>query len=781
MRCRTLLTGILCALLIQTQFLSAQEEPTQTVRGKVYDARTQQPVAGATVQILATKLGAIGKPDGSFRIDKVPVGRYDIRISAVGYEPQIRGIVLTSGKEEVLTVGLIERILQSEAVTVTSDKGAFTPINEAALVSATVFSVDDVGRYAGSRSDPARMAQNFAGVLGASDVRNDIIIRGGSPTELLWRLDDLDVPNPNHFATQGATGGPISALNSNLLDNSDFFTGAFPAQYGDKASGVFDLHTRRGNPEKYEYLGQFGFNGLEVMAEGPVPGVDGSFIVNYRRSFLDLMEKLGMGFDIPATPIYQDGSIKIDISTSDRDKFSLTGLYGNSSLFIDGSKLDTVYTGDENVKTGTDLVSLGLRWQHLFSERLYGRLLIGSVYGFYKTALDSITTDDNSHVLDLTPWWRSHSTEGYHTARYSLHYSPDVRHYIDGGVESRLRYYTLQQERMTPEPESTEPYRMNASGTTLQLLPYVNWNWRIDEALTSNIGVNMQYLGISKRVSIEPRASLAWTVHPQHAFSAGIGIYRQSQPLLLYFDAPGNEDLDFTQSVHYVAGYTFAPSQDIRFKVEAYYKQLSHAPVERDSGTFYSFLNTGADFGSISNGLALTSAGRGRTYGAELSLFKHFTDGYYITATASLVRQEYTGSDGVWHFGAFDNQYIANFLAGYEWKLSSSFSIEFSGKYTVAGGAPYTPIDLEKSRQYKSTYYDRNRPFSMRNPVYSRLDGRIDFRKNFQSWSFIAFVAVENILDRKNIQERFYNAQHDNIRVVYQTGIFPIGGLKVEF
>ncbi len=783
MRRSAILTGILCALLIPAQvlFLYAQEGPTQTVRGKIFNARTQQPIPAVTVQIMATKLGAVGKSDGTFRIDKVPVGRYDIRISAVGYEPQMRSIVIASGKEEILSVGLVERIMQSEEVVVTGDKGISTPINEAALVSATVFSVDDVERYAGSRGDPARMAQNFAGVLGASDMRNDIIIRGGSPAELLWRLDGLDIPNPNHFATQGATGGPISALNSNLLDNSDFFTGAFPAEYGDRASGVFDLHMRRGNKERYEFLGQFGFNGLEAMVEGPLPGIDGSFIVNYRKSFLDLMEKLGMDFGADGVPYYQDATLKLDIAASNNDRFTLTGLYGKSSIYMETSKADSVYTGDLDIKTGTDLASLGATWQHIFSEHLYSKLLVGSVYTFYPTTLDSITTNSNNTVTAITPWLKSSSTEGYHTARYSLHYSPTPQHYIDGGVEARLRYYTLYQERTTTSPDANERYMINTSGTTGQLLNYANWNWRIDEALTSNVGVHMQYLGVSGDVSVEPRLALSWRAAPQHSFNMGIGVYKQSQALLLYYGAPGNKDLSLTQSIHYVAGYTFTPTSDIVLKAEGYYKQLSNAPVERDSGTAYSFLNTGADFGSVGNGLALISSGRGRTYGAEISFFKQFTDGYYITATASLIRQEYTGSDGIWRFGAFDNRYIANILAGYEWKLMPSFSIELAGKFTIAGGAPYTPVDIEKSREYKGTYFDKSKPFSLRNSAYSRLDARIDFRKNFESVSLVFFVSIENILDKKNIQERIYHVQRDEVREVYQMGIFPIGGLKVEF
>jgi len=283
----------LCFITFSLGFSQETKAPSQLIKGKIINFKTQQPVSGANIRLQDTKLGAISQRDGSFKIPDVPVGRYTIKISMIGFESQQFQGVISSGKEEVLNVQLQESYVQMNEVKVYAEKNSFNPINESSIVSSSVFSVDDVERYAGSRMDPARMAQNFAGVVGDNDKRNDIVIRGGSPTELLWRIDGLDVPNPNHFATQGATGGPISALNSNVLDNSDFLVGAWSSEYGDKMSGVFDLRTRKGNDEKFEYLGQFSFNGFELGAEGPLPGNQNSFIINYRYSFLDLLQKNG--------------------------------------------------------------------------------------------------------------------------------------------------------------------------------------------------------------------------------------------------------------------------------------------------------------------------------------------------------------------------------------------------------------------------------------------------------------------------------------------------------
>lgn len=397
---------LLSLVAFNQTFLHAftSETPVQNVKGTLINSRNQQFIQSASIQILELQTGAYTKPNGDFLIKDIPVGRYIIRFSAIGFEPRQMNIVVTSGKEVILNVELNEAPITTETITVTGSKGNFVPINETVVVSATEFSVDDAQRFAGSRMDPARMAQNFAGVLGANDSRNDIIIRGGSPTELLWRIDDIDVPNPNHFATQGATGGPVSALNTVMLDNSDFLTGAFPSDYIDKMSGVFDLRTRRGNSDRYEFMGQFGFNGFELGAEGPYGIGNASFIANYRYSFLGLLKKMGIDFGFSGIPMYQDASFKSDFKLSANQRFSLTALWGTSDIYIKESETDAVFTGDFDIKNGTDLLLVGINLTSLFNDKMYGRLTVGTTYSKFRTQLDSITTDIDNKVTDITKW-----------------------------------------------------------------------------------------------------------------------------------------------------------------------------------------------------------------------------------------------------------------------------------------------------------------------------------------------------------------------------------------
>jgi hypothetical protein len=311
---------------------------TQTIKGTIYDKQSQVPLPGVVVQVLNTNpvLNATSNEKGEFKISNVPIGRWQIKIQLIGYKEKYITVILNSGKESISVVELEEHVIQGEEVEVIAEQDKTKTNNKMSTVSSRVFSAEEAARYAGSRNDPARMAANFAGVSGANDSRNDIIIRGNSPLGILWRLNGLDIPNPNHFGNAGSTGGPISILNNNTLDNSDFMSGAFAADYGNATSGVFDLKMRQGNTEKFEFLGQVGFNGFELGAEGPLnKKKNASFLLNYRYSTLSVFNALNMDFGTgDAIPQYQDITFKTDFATNKFGKFSFWGIGGISYIAL---------------------------------------------------------------------------------------------------------------------------------------------------------------------------------------------------------------------------------------------------------------------------------------------------------------------------------------------------------------------------------------------------------------------------------------------------------------
>ncbi len=337
-----------------------QAQSTQTLRGRIVDEVDNTPLIGVNIIVVSTtdsQLGSTTDVEGNYRIENVPVGRQTLKVTYIGYEEQtVSNIVVTAGKEVVLNFGLRESVSQLNEVVIVADtkEDKTATNNDLAVVSSRSFNVDDTKRYAGALGDPSRMAANFAGVVGGNDSRNDIVVRGNSPTGMLWQLEGLNIPNPNHFGALVSTGGPVSILNNNNLDKSDFMTSAFPAQYGNATAGVFDLKLRDGNNQKREFMGQVGFNGFEFGAEGPFSKTSkASYILNYRYSTLAIFQALGIEFGTGSnTPLYQDLNFKVSVPLSKKSKLIVFGIGGSSEVDLLGSEADlnedTDLYGSEN-------------------------------------------------------------------------------------------------------------------------------------------------------------------------------------------------------------------------------------------------------------------------------------------------------------------------------------------------------------------------------------------------------------------------------------------------
>jgi hypothetical protein len=386
---------LLIVILFSIQTLTAQNlNLTQTVRGIVIDEQSGNVLKNATVSITEENrsFSAISDSLGNFKLTNVPIGRRTIKASMMGYEEAvIANIEITSSKEIVLEIKLAEKVVKMDAVIIKSSKQKNQALNETAVVSARQLSIDEAVRYSGTRNDPSRMAQNFAGVTATNDARNDIIIRGNSPAGVLWRMDGIDIPNPNHFSTLGSTGGPVTILNTNTLKNSDFITSAFPSQYGNAIAGVFDLRMRNGNNEKYEFTGEMGFNGFEFGAEGPISRKNkSSFLIDYRYSMVAAIQALGLSVGTgSSTPYYQDINMKFNLPTRNAGTFSLFGLGGESHIRFEPENQDdnNLYGSDDGsvrdrfYKSRTGVI--GLSHTYFFNPTASGKIILavsGSIF-----------------------------------------------------------------------------------------------------------------------------------------------------------------------------------------------------------------------------------------------------------------------------------------------------------------------------------------------------------------------------------------------------------------
>jgi hypothetical protein len=769
------------------------QEFTQNIRGVIRDRESQSPLEGATVALMVGDSvigGAYSDAEGRFKIEQVKTGRYNLRIGYVGYESAtVPNVIVNTGKEVVLSIMLTEAVITTETVEIIAGKKDEAK-NEMALVSARQFTIDETRRYAGSWNDPARMASNFAGVMPNNDSRNDIIVRGNSPTGVLWRFNGIDIPNPNHFASFGTTGGPVSMLNNNVLDNSDFMTGAFPAEYGNALSGAFDLKMRKGNDEQFEFLGQFGFNGLEFMAEGPLSKKTGaSFLISYRYSTLELMKKIGIKFGTSSQPKYQDLSFHLHLPTQKAGEFSLFGVGGLSHALVLDSERDTAdFFGPagNDIDFGTNTGVVGLQHQIFVGKRTFLRQTLSTQAATQATLVDRV---DYATKIP-SPFYRNNSFQGKFSYNFVVNSKISTRHTLRFGAFLDRQQFSLYDSLQV---DTTSGWRTltGVEGNAYLLQPYAQWKWRFNEQLAATAGLHYQYFSHNGSQALEPRVALRWSMSQKQSLGAAYGDHSQLQPMYVYYAKTRypdgsygitNRDLGFTRNRHFVLSYDWSINQHFRIKSEAYYQHLYNVPVENGHLTSYSLLNEGSDY-VVSIRDSLANKGMGRNYGWELTFEKFFGKGYYFLVTATLFQSKYKGSDGVWRNTAFNNQHTLTLLGGYEYRFGKRkrLLVGLDGRITTAGGRWYTPIDAAASATSVFAVYENDKAFSQRLKDYFRTDMRAKVRLNSKKVSQEFALDISNIFNTQNPLNVVYDVASKSLRTNYQIGFFPVVQYRVEF
>lgn len=775
-------------MLISLPSLLFAQNNTQNIRGVVTDKLSQTPLTGVVVQIASIQKSSSSDANGNFTLSNIPPDRYDISATFLGYKTiTIPNVVVTSGKEVIIDIAMEESYKQIGEVLVKANNKEGT-VNKLATVSARTFSMEEVNRYAGGRSDPARLAANFAGVSAPDDSRNDIVIRGNSPVGVLWRIDGMNVTNPNHFASVGTTGGAVSALNTNLLKNSDFFTSAFPAEYGNATAGVFDLGFRNGNNKKSETTLQMGvITGLEATTEGPFSKKsDASYLIGYRYALAGVAQTLGVDIGTTATPSYQDLSFKINSGKSKFGKFSLFGILATSTIEIAGGSSNTLYGNGNQVDFASKIGIVGLNHIKQINAKSYISTTAGLNYS---------STDQTGYSYDR-PTSTSFIKEVNNVAKTSYNFSTsynskiNARLFFKAGIQDEIIGLDLFYKSKNMILDSYQQiWDYNSSTNFAQA--FAHFKYSLTEKLNLNAGVHAQQFFLNNSMAIEPRLGLTYLVTNKSSFNFGYGLHSQMQPINVYFlqstDANGttvynNKNLDFTKSHHVVLGYNIQPFNDWRIKSEVYYQSIYNVPVTSFSSS-YSMLNTGSTFKTDLQD-SLVNSGTGENYGMELTLEKFFSKGYYGLFTSSIYSSKYVGSDGIERNSAFNGKYVFNILAGKEWKVGAQKRNKFSAdiKFTNAGGRAYTPIDLTASnatgREQLSTdayssYYDN----------YYRLDVKVGFvlnsskRKLSQSFS----LDLQNVTDHDNVFSMSYDNRRQSLNTTYQLGFFPNVIYKLQF
>lgn len=759
----------------------------QTVRGKIIDIDSKVAIPFASVQLVDSlhSIGTISDESGKFRMQNVPLGRQSFIISCMGYETSyLNNVDITIGKEVVIDIELQENITELDEVVITAKRDKRKPVNDFATLSARSFSVEEANRYAASIGDPARQALNFAGVTGnGNDLSNEIVVRGNSPRSFLWRLEGIEIPNPNHFAYLGNSVGSVSMLSSNILTTSDFYTAAFPGEFGNAISGVFDLSFKKGNNENYETRISAGFLGMEVAAEGPISKQQGSsFIFNYRYSTLSILDALGIKVVGDALPNYQDLSFNLNFPTKKAGTFNIYGLGGNS-WFTYGATEDYGYgeileTAEEKAKTAI----AGIKHRIFVSGQSF---IQASVNYSWKKADVSEQEENNTY---LYKYWEKTEIP---TLRYSVLYNNkfNAKHTMQGGaIVSHLHGKAKNYELDEGIERTYDDFDKKAN----QYQAYAQWKWRVHKNITINSGFHGLYYQINQKYSLEPRFAMRWNYSKNMSLNFGSGLHSRTEDMYVYLiekeDTLGNKfnpnkGLEISKSAHFVLGHDWNINKYTTLKIEAYYQHLYDLPSDSSAMFISTNVTDVFDYQYVDN---VTNNGIGRNYGIELTLERFLHNDFYYLFTMSLYESEFSFDEKTYYNTLYNGNYIINGLAGKDFKVGKSKknTIGVNLKATYAGGQRYTKVNEELSFQNDEVTYSTI-PYTERVKDYFKMDLGLNYKANLNKTTHILSLNIQNVTNRLNEFEPDFelSATGDKINkeVITQSGIIPVLKYTIDF
>jgi hypothetical protein len=751
---------IFYTLLLIMSINLAIAQSRQVVTGFVTDKITSLPIQFANVSILNSQplIGAKTDSLGMFILSNIPIGRYDIKISFIGYNDRIvREVLVVAGKQSQLDIALEESLIQLNEVVIRPTLNKQKSLNPFATVSARMLSVEEASRYAGGFDDPARLASAFAGVA-SNNSNNGIVVRGNAPRHLQWRMEGVEIPSPNHFNDlRSFGGGTLTALSAQMLANSDFLTGAFPAEYSNALSGVFDMNLKKGNIEKTERTIQLGLIGLESSQEGPFKkGGKSSYVYNYRYSTLGLLAPLLP--DGASSITYQDLSFKLNFPTKKGGIFSVWGLW-----FSDGAKnnpkkdsTDRKYYDDsqeDKIKMMTG--AFGLNHKIFLKNNAY-----------IQTALAATSNETNweTKVLNqseqLVPFSNILNNNSDFVFSTFLNKKISSKHTNRTGFRVRFLNYDLQLNRAANVGASPLEI-VNASGNSILSSAFTNSSISLPSGLKLNVGITTQHFSLNNNYSIEPRMALTQNIGEKHILGLAYGLHSRIESLYMYYNnslttgqKAVNKNLDLTKAHHVVLSYAWSITDILHLKLEPYFQQLYNVPVM--AGTSFSAVNFQSDWFFAEK---LINKGEGRNFGLDVTLEKYMSKGFYNMATASIFESKYKGGDGVWRNTRFNKNYVINLIAGKEWKVGKSKQNTFNlnGRVTFQGGDRFSPIDMEATRARKTIVYDETSAYSIQSDPIMNVHLTLAYRKNKLKSSKEIALKIVNLTQQADFFGYQYN------------------------
>ena len=758
----------------------------QTLTGRVVDAVTQEALPGANVAIVdaggALVAGAATDLDGRYAIEGAAAGTYRVQASFVGYEAQTRtDVVLQGSRPTFLLFELREDVVEGEGVTVSA---GFFDREPAAPVSVAALGPEEIRRTPGGLNDVSRSLLALPGVASGVDNRNDLLVRGGGPSENAYFVDGIEIPQINHFATQGATGGAVGLLNVDFIREATFYTGGFPARYGDAASSVLVIENRPGSPETLAGDFTVGASESALSLDGS-SGPDFNWTFSARRSYLQLLFQL---LDLPIRPAYWDFQSRVEYTPTDRDRLVYFGIWAVDDFDIVQPEPDDSFENREIASRVADndqrSYTQGVSWRRLVPGGFFTTAVSRSFQEFAfadrDEAGEALLSNDSEEAA-----WRLRTDGDLRLAR-------GLTLGLGGGA-SREAIASAFFQRATP----ATPFPEDVSfGTDLGVWKGFGYGQVTARALGGRLALTGGLRAdatdfLDERLVVSPRASAAYDLTEKVQVSAALGRFTQAPELIsLAVQETGasgaarfvNRGLNWIDVAQAVGGLAVTPEPSLRLAAEGYYKGYSDYPVSA-SDPRVSLANLGGDFGIV-GAEPLASEGVGRAYGVELSAQKKLTGRWYGVGAYTLGWSEFTGADGVYRPSAWDVRHNVSLTGGVRlgrWEVGS--------RLTVQSGRPFTPFDLEASaREYalsRRGVPDLDRIGEERTPAYARWDVRVDRRFALgRGFNGVVYFDVQNVLDRENVFALEYTedpAEPDRLREQTNVGRLPTVGFSLEF
>lgn len=749
-------------ILVSVSF--SQNKDNGIIKGKVIDSETESPVRNAKVILLNTGLDTETDNNGEFVFTDLEFDSYSIRVSSGGYESGIKSdLTIYANKPLELLIKLTPRGITTEVIDV--EANSFDKSSDVNLSSINL-DYEEIRRAPGATEDISRMLQTAPGVAMGNDQRNDIIIRGGSPSENLIMIDGIEIPNINHFGTDGSSSGAIGFINAKFIRETNMLTGGFPSLYGDKLSGVIDISFKEGSKKNYYKDINLSIAGFGGIIEGPFLS-KGSFLFSVRRSYLELIKS---AIRLTSVPNYWDFNLKIAYDISPRDKLSVIGLTGLDKIDFSGESAPDNPYGNSNSNQNTYVA--GINYKKLISKGYIQTVLSYNVTDSYVIQIDGPTAQINVENDAVNKETGLYSDLNYQISRSLI---------LNTGMGGK--YADINDQLYLKGDTSAAGYVFDTINTntnikTFKFFGHANLTAKLfKDKINLNTGFRIDYFEyIDLKTYFSPRIGMSVNLDPVTSLNFAWGIYHQSPEYIWLCSSPANNLLNNIRSEHYIAGLDHFFSADLKANIEVFYKKYKDYPVWADIPT-YILIDGGAEFGPNLVGQA-SSAGYGYVQGIDISFQKKLSQkGLYGMLNYSYIHSGFTALAGNEKPGAFDPGNQFTLIAGYQ--FDDGWLAGLKIKYS--GGRPYTPINPVASEQVNRAVFATDDFNSARYPYYMRIDLRVDKKFDFKNASLVAYLEVQNLFDRENIYSYYWNEDYNELSTIYQWAFFPVGGISLQF